>query len=62
MENIKKAVEKHQKLILDSERWLWAHPETGYKEWESAKYMTDVFESLGYELTQAGDIPGFPRR
>ena len=59
MENIKKAVEKHQKLILDSERWLWAHPETGYKEWESAKYMTDVFENLGYELVQAGDVPGF---
>jgi len=59
MENIKNAVEKHRKLILDSERWLWAHPETGYKEWESAKYMTEVFESFGYKLVQAGDIPGF---
>ncbi len=59
MQDLKNAVEKHQKLILDAERWLWAHPETGYKEWESAKYITDVFEGLGYELTQAGDIPGF---
>ena len=59
MKDLQKAVEKHQKLILDAERWLWAHPETGYKDWESAKYMTDAFESLGYDLTQAGDIPGF---
>ena len=59
MQDLKNAVEKHKQLILDAERWLWAHPETGYKEWESAKYITDVFEGLGYELTQAGDIPGF---
>lgn len=59
MKDLQKAVEKHQKLILDAERWLWAHPETGYKEWESAKYMTEAFESFGYELTLAGDIPGF---
>ena len=59
MEKIKNAVEKHQKLILDSERWLWAHPETGYKEWESSKYISDIFEKLGYELVKPGDIPGF---
>ena len=37
MQEIKKAVDKHKQRILDAERWLWAHPETGYKEWESAK-------------------------
>jgi amidohydrolase len=59
MEILKNAVEKHRELILDSERWLWAHPETGYKEWESSKYISDVFESLGYKLNKAGNIPGF---
>ena len=29
------AVEKHSKLILDSERYIWAHPETGFKEYET---------------------------
>ena len=59
MEKLIKAVEKHTDLILKSERWLWAHPETGYKEYETAKYMTEKFTELGYDLVQAGDIPGF---
>lgn len=59
MEKLIKAVEKNRKLILDSERFIWAHPETGYKEFETSKYMEETFESLGYELTRAGNIPGF---
>ncbi len=59
MEILAKAVDKHEKLILDSERYLWKHPETGYKEVKSSKYIQGVFEDLGYELTLAGDIPGF---
>ncbi len=59
MEKLIKAVEKHSDMILKAERWLWAHPETGYKEFETSKYMTEKFEELGYDLVQAGDIPGF---
>ena len=59
MEKIINAVEKNKQLILDAERWLWAHPETGYKEWESSKYISDIFENLGYDLVKPGDIPGF---
>ena len=59
MELLKKAVEKHEKLMLDAERYLWANPETGFKEYKTSKYMQEAFESLGYELTMAGDIPGF---
>ena len=59
MQDFKNAVEKHKQLILDAERWLWAHPETGYKEWESTKYIEEIFEDLGYQLVRAGDIPGF---
>ena len=59
MELLAKAVDKHEKLILDAERYLWKHPETGYKEYESSKYIQDIFESFGYELTLAGNIPGF---
>ena len=58
-EQITAAVEKHRSLILDTERYVWKHPETGFKEWTTSRYMEDVFESLGYELTRAGDIPGF---
>ncbi|MBR2906929.1 MAG: amidohydrolase [Clostridia bacterium] len=56
---INNAVEKHRRLILDTERFIWKHPETGFKEFVTSKYMEDTFESLGYELERAGDIPGF---
>ena len=54
-----KNTETHRQLILDAERWLWAHPQTGYTEWEANGYLTEKFEALGYTLTQAGNIPGF---
>jgi len=53
------AVEKYKQLILDTERYIWNNPETGYKEFKTSKYMEDTFKSLGYELTMAGNIPGF---
>lgn len=59
MNKISNAVEKHRKLILDSERYIWAHPETGYKEFETTAYMVKVFEELGYKLTKPEDITGF---
>ena len=54
-----KNVDAHRQMVLDAERWLWAHPQTGYTEWEANAYLTEKFEALGYELTQAGNIPGF---
>lgn len=53
------AVDKYRKLILDAEDYIWANPETGYREVKTSKYMEDAFESLGYELVRAGNIPGF---
>ena len=52
-------VEKHRQLILDAFDYIWANPEVGYKEWKTHKYLKDAFEKLGYELTEAGNIPGF---
>lgn len=52
-------VEKNRQTILDTERYVWNHPETGFKEWETQKYLAKVFEDAGYELTYAGNIPGF---
>ena len=53
------AVEKHRNLILEAERFIWKHPETGYKEVVTSKYMEDAFEALGYELIRAEGITGF---
>ncbi|MBE6884380.1 MAG: amidohydrolase [Ruminococcaceae bacterium] len=54
-----KNVDNHRQMILEAERWLWQHPQTGYTEWEAHAYLKERFEKLGYILTEAGDIPGF---
>lgn len=59
MKDIIAAVEKHQNLILDAEKYIWQHPETGYKEFKTSAYMADVFEKLGYDLMMAEGITGF---
>lgn len=58
-EQITAMADKHKELMLEAERWLWKHPQTGYTEWEANAYLTERFEALGYTLTQAGNIPGF---
>ena len=59
MQKISLAVEKHRKLILDAERYIWNNPETGYREVKTSKYMEEIFEGLGYELVRADGITGF---
>jgi len=62
MENIKNAVEKHRQLIYDAEKFIWHHPETGYKEFVTSKYMEDTFRNLDYDLVCAEDLTGFYTR
>jgi len=52
-------VEKHRDMVLKAERHIWRNPETGYREWKTDKYMSGIFEKLGYTLTKAEGIPGF---
>ena len=59
MQDIKNAVLKNRALILEAERYIWEHPETGYKEYETSAYMEKAFRNLGYELTMADGITGF---
>lgn len=56
---INAAVDKHRDEILAAERYIWAHPETGYREWQTTAYLENIFEKAGYALTKAGNIPGF---
>lgn len=58
-EQIIKNVELNKQLMLDAERWLWAHPQTGFTEWEADSYLSEKFTELGYTLIKAGNIPGF---
>ena len=42
-------VDKHKQLILDTERYLWKHPQVGYKEWEATEYLVRQYEKMGLE-------------
>lgn len=53
------AVERYREPILAAERYIWANPEAGYREWKTHAYLKAEFEALGYELQEAGNIPGF---
>ena len=59
MNKIDRAVERHRELILEAERYIWAHPETGYKEYKTNEYLKEKFTSLGYEIVAPDDITGF---
>lgn len=59
MQKITNAVDKHRSLILEAERYIWANPETGYKEYKTSKYMEDKFIELGYDIVKADGITGF---
>lgn len=59
MNTINKAVDKYRDLILEAERYIWKHPETGYREVETSGYMAECFEKLGYEIVRAEGITGF---
>lgn len=52
-------VDKYKDLILDTEKYLYTIPETGFKEFKTTKYLEDEFEKLGYTLHRAEGITGF---
>ncbi|MBO7214541.1 MAG: peptidase dimerization domain-containing protein, partial [Clostridia bacterium] len=59
MNNLFNLVDKHEKLIRDAHAFLWANPETGYKEFKTSKYLEDRFIELGYDIVRAENITGF---
>ncbi|MBQ6702608.1 MAG: amidohydrolase, partial [Clostridia bacterium] len=52
-------VENYKELILKTEKYLYANPETGFKEYKTTKYLSEEFEKLGYTLHYAEGITGF---
>ncbi len=59
MQDIANAVEKYRSLIVEAEQFIWAHPETGYREKITSQYMEDRFTELGYDVVRAEGITGF---
>lgn len=59
MEKYSMLIDKHKEHIWNAFNYIWANPETGYKEWKTHEYLKNVFLSFGYTLTEADNIPGF---
>ncbi len=56
---LKEIVAGQRELMFAAERHIWKHPETGYREWKTHEYLAGEFKKLGYELVEAGNVPGF---
>ncbi len=59
IKKLKEIVAGQRELMFAAERHIWQNPETGYREWKTNAYLTEQFEKLGYQLVQAGNVPGF---
>ena len=59
MKSIVKNVDKYRDIIEKAERYIWEHPETGFKEVKTTEYLKNAFEALGYDVTLAEGITGF---
>ena len=59
MQKALQAIDAYRAEIEKAYRFLWENPETGYKEWKAHAYLAKEFRDLGYELVEAGNIPGF---
>ena len=59
MHKLIEVVPQFEEIMEKAFRFFWENPETGYREWKGHKYLAEAFRDLGYELTEAGNIPGF---
>ena len=44
---INEAVDKYRDSILETERYIWNNPETGYREWKTHAHLKAKYEALG---------------
>lgn len=59
MEKLISAADKFEKLILDTQDYIWKNPETGYKEFKTSECLEKVFVALGYDIVKPDGITGF---
>ncbi len=59
VEKVRESVLKYHDEMLEAERYIWKNPQTGFKEWKASNYLKDIFQKMGFTLTEAGNIPGF---
>ena len=58
-ETVLHKMSKYRTYMFEAERYMWHHPQTGYKEWNAHSYLREKFFELGFDVIEAKDIPGF---
>ena len=58
-ETVLNKMQKFKDIMYASERYIWEHPQTGFKEWDAHNYLKEKFADMGFALKEAGSIPGF---
>lgn len=58
-ETVLQKMEKFKATMYEAERYIWQHPQTGFKEWDAHNYLKEKFSDLGFEVKEVGNIPGF---
>ena len=56
---LKEIVASQREVMFSAADYIWKHPETGYREWKTHSLPGRGIQKLGYELVEAGNIPGF---
>lgn len=59
MKNINDIIQKNKEYLQKIEQYLWKNPEIGYKEWKTSSFLCEEFRKLGFDITNAENIPGF---
>lgn len=52
-------IESSKDMVLAAERYMWQNPESGFREWKTHAFLKQKVEELGYQVAEAGNIPGF---
>lgn len=52
-------MERFKAIMYEAERYIWEHPQTGFKEWDAHNYLKEKFVNMGFAVKEAGNIPGF---
>ena len=58
-EIVSREMEKYRGMMYDAEKFIWSHPQTGFKEWIAHDYLREKYTALGFKPVDAGNIPGF---
>lgn len=53
------AVERQRDRMEQAFSYIWKHPEVGYKEVKTSRYLEEQFKELGYHVVRAEGITGF---